>query len=252
LEQKSQNSINGVIMMSSLNFVGQLLGRASWSISLLVAMPGNAVAIEKLDIFEIPTWQSGTVVGDRGNGGTKGDNCPTTVVALLPIHDVEKAGDAAIWSLTHESTPTLWFYVPSNLTDKMPGQVKLRTESGTTVFKVTTTKAGVIGLTIPSGFKAQEKYQWTFEVICSESDPSKNPRAFGWLQQVSNERIKKAKALPEKSMILDEEHMYFDALTNISSLKKAGKDSGTWKTLLTKWDLAEIANQDIVEIQRLK
>jgi Domain of Unknown Function (DUF928) len=239
-------------MKSNLNSVGQMFGRASWSISLLVAMSGSVAAIEKLSIFTIPSWQSGTVVGDRGNGGSKGENCPATVVALLPVHDVEKAGDAAIWSLTHESTPTLWFYVPSNLTDKMPGQIKLRTESGTTEFKVTTTKAGVIGLTIPSDLKAQEKYQWTFEVICSESDPSKNPRAFGWLQQVSNERIKTAKTLPEKSMILDEGHMYFDALTNISALKKTGKDSGIWKTLLTKWDLAEIANQEIVEIQRLK
>jgi Domain of Unknown Function (DUF928) len=239
-------------MMSNLNSVGQLLGKVSWSISLLVAMPGNAVAIGKSDIFAIPSWQSKTVVGDRGNGGSKGESCPTTVVALLPIHDVEKDGEAAIWSLTHESTPTLWFYIPSNLTDKMPGQVKLRTQSETILFKVTTTKAGVIGLTIPSDLKAQEKYQWTFEVICNESDPSKNPRAFGWLQQVSNERVKKVKALPEKSMILNEEYMYFDALTNISSLKKTEKDAGTWKTLLTKWDLAEFANQEIVEIQRLK
>jgi hypothetical protein len=230
------------------------------SIGLLIFTSGSYLAVNtdvanSAPTFKIPDWQVSAAKGKREDLIVKGDNCPASLTALIPEFRSAR-GEASVWTLTMENAPTFWFSVSEGLTENIPGQFKLRNQLGETTFSVTATKSGIVGLKIPQSLNPTEKYQWTFEVVCSKTDPSKNPRVFGWIQQQPNSnldvRLSKAKTPQEKSTILNEEYMYFDALTVISELKMNEKDDGAWKKLLEKWGLAQLGDKKLVEIRKLK
>lgn len=104
--------------------------------------------------------QTGTGIRD----GCADSDYPFT--ALMPV--------GVNWSLTTQSHPTFWFYVPYGASEVASASLILEEKSSDIYHTLPVTlpkQAGFVGLTIPSTVTAlveDTDYNWTLELYCSE------------------------------------------------------------------------------------
>ncbi len=97
--------------------------------------------------------------------------CPRAVLDLTAL--VPKSEKGAIWGLTFEAHPTLWFYIPTVPVEARSAEFVLQDEEYNKIYRtslVLPKEAGIISISLPSppkfSLKIGQSYRWTFKVYC--------------------------------------------------------------------------------------
>lgn len=105
---------------------------------------------------------------------------PLTV--LVPTYRLT-TGEVIGIQQTTSAYPTIWFYLPYDLTPERPAELRLETPTmgnyvtQRTVLRLTQAKSGVIGIQIPATeapLNVGQRMDWTFVVLCDPNDFSAN------------------------------------------------------------------------------
>lgn len=213
------------------------------------------------EVTKAPTG-TGTATKTLGTGDRKGGACPDVNIPLTALTPAYKKPDGNfLWGKTLDERPTFWVYVPYSLTDKRPGELRLRETkaNGGTVLKsvatVTGTSPGVIGVRLPIGktLKPNEMNFWQFVVRCDPDDASSNQFVSSTvtLVQPSAALAKQLKqATPkQKVAIYAKEEYWYDYITILGGLRKANPRDAevnkAWQNLLHSINHDNIADKPI-------
>jgi Domain of Unknown Function (DUF928) len=201
----------------------------------------------------------------RGDTGKKGEACPNVTVpltALTQLYNDASRGEASVWSWTNSETPTFWFYVPYEITSNRPGKFELRDETGNYIYEQSLTSGispGIVGLKLPKrlSLKANEKYLWTFTVLCNPAQSSKNEFVQGWVQRIVPSKslvadLKKARTPAQKAGVYRNEYIYYEALTILGELRRTKPNDAAinkeWNDLLSELGLNEVSTKPVTNI----
>ena len=189
--------------------------------------------------------------GSRGNCMAKGKD----FVALVPDRPV---------NLTASISSQLFFYVPQTEEPKTVEFV-VRTKDDQLVheaFLKTTGQAGIMSVAIPDQVKdnlseSHGDYHWYLSMICDPNHRSRDIVLEGWIEHVElnksvKERIELSTDL-EKSHLLQQEGVWYDALSVLAELKKSDSDlisiRAEWSQLLESIGLEELASEPLIKVE---
>ena len=162
-----------------------------------------------------------------------------------------------IWGLTTSQSPTLWFFNPYALTNKLPVKFVLESEQGRNIYKTsfmaTGTKPGVISFRLPSKavhLEFGKKYHWYFSIGCDADAPA---LVEGWVQRVAinpalRSQLQKA-TTQQRVSLYAANGIWYDALARLAELRVANpKDVmllNEWISLLDSVGLGTVARQPL-------
>lgn len=195
----------------------------------------------------------------------RGEGCPEVKIpltALVPISETE-SGEKVDWGLTSAEHPNLWFYVPYSLTDKRPGELRIKTkdENGNNIYKtlikVTGTNPGIISISWHSTeapLKIGESYIYQLVVGCNPDEASENEFVTASIERQEPSATLKSqlsKATPRQRAILYAQEGFWDeSLTTLGELRRANPNDASltadWGNLLESAGLSEIKQEPIV------
>lgn len=191
---------------------------------------------------------------NRRDGGSRG-NCIANgkdFVALVPDRPVNK---------TASISPQLLFYVPQT---EEPKQIEfiLRNREDQAVHKKliqTTGQGGIMSVTIPEQIKENSReyygdYHWYLSLICDSKQRSKDVVLEGWIEYVElnnsvKERINLSNSI-RKSNLLQQEGIWYDALSVLAEQKKLDSDlvaiQTEWSRMLKSIDLLDLSSESLI------
>ena len=196
---------------------------------------------------------------NRRDGGSRG-NCIAKgreFVALVPDRPV---------NVTASISSQLFFYVPQTESPKTIEFV-VRTKEDQLVheaFVQTTGQAGIMSVAIPDQVKenlseSYGDYHWYLSMICDPNHRSRDIVLEGWIEHVElnnsvKDRIELSTDL-EKSHLLQQEGVWYDALSVIAELKKSDSDlisiQTEWSQLLESIGLGELASEPLIKAKTI-
>ncbi|UBF26662.1 DUF928 domain-containing protein [Kovacikia minuta CCNUW1] len=184
---------------------------------------------------------SGTPTGRRTGGGDRSGSCPksnTSLTALAPLYKA-KDGQQFILGSTVSTHPTLWFYLPYEINENRPAELRIEERQNTyrldrTIVTLTKAPAGVIGVPLPpdqvAPLKVGEPRYFTFVIRCDPKDSSANK-----FVGISVERVPLSPALRnqletaspnEQVNLYGNAGIWFETLTIVAqSLQRSPADS---------------------------
>lgn len=209
---------------------------------LIASMPSEAV------MFRSPGKPAPSQsVGGASRGECFSENRTIDYKSLLPKQEV---------GLTIAERPTLFVYVPQTSAE----QVLLTIRNGEDnsihyrTYLPLTVNGGVVSITIPEDSPALElekDYIWSLQIVCHEDDPA-HPETIGWIRRVTIENTSVSPTEPaslEKVSELAYEGIWYDALSNLASLRQAQPEDqvliSDWQELLTSAGLDDLATQPL-------
>ncbi len=146
---------------------------------------------------------SGTPSGRRTGGGDRSGSCPKVNIPLTALAPLYKTKDGNQFTLgaTASKFPTLWFYLPYQITEARPAELRVEERDANqdyifdkTVLTLTNASPGIVGIRVPqnavSPLPINGQHYFTFVVRCDPSDSSTNK-----FVSVSVERIPLTSAL---------------------------------------------------------
>lgn len=220
--------------------------------------------------FQKPSLPSGGVPGGRRRGGAGRDSCPKAQVPLTALAPQYLTNESVVWGLTSRDRPTIWVYIPYQLTADYITEFRLEDDNGRLLYQTTVTDAanrspGIVGIRLPKNAALQvgQRYQWTFSLLCNANGSSYSaPTKFvqGWVQRVAPNDATIDQLPPsrlrEKAARYAKAGLWFDALTLLAESRLANpNDAGLtddWQALLRIEGLDEVARQPIVPCCTLK
>jgi hypothetical protein len=201
---------------------------------------------------------SGTPSGRRTGGGDRSGSCPkvsTPLTALAPLYKT-KDGNQFTLGATVSEFPTLWFYLPYEISKTRPAELRVEEHDSnqnyifdTTILTLTNASPGIIGIRVPQNAVAPlsingQRY-FTFVVRCDPSDSSTNK-----FVSVSVERIPLNSALmtqlktsppKQQAALYETAGIWFETVTTLAELiqKSPGDRSlqASWVRLLKEANL---------------
>ncbi|MBL1178131.1 DUF928 domain-containing protein [Pantanalinema sp. GBBB05] len=205
--------------------------------------------------------QTGRASVTRG-AATRSGTCssvPLPLTALVPTHTLT-TGEVMGIQQTTSAYPTLWVYLPYELTPERPAELRLEIPATgqyvtqRTVLRLTAVKAGIIGIQIPATeapLKVGQRTDWTFVVRCDPNDFSANK-----FVNLSVQRIEVARSLQQQLAIatpIDRVALYAEAgiwenaLTTLANLRqqflKQSDLTADWAQLLGAINFSEDFSQ---------
>ncbi len=192
--------------------------------------------------------------GSRGNCLAQGRN----VVALVPDRPINK---------TISTSPQLFFYIPK-IEQATEIEFILRNNEDELVYKKLFTpnnQGGIISFSIPetvteNSREANQNYHWYLSLICDHKHRSQDIVLEGWIEyvQLNNPVAAKINASDSitKSNLLQQEGIWYDALSVLAKQKDLDSDSSLiqtkWSELLQSIGLSDLASQPLVEVETVQ
>lgn len=210
----------------------------------------------------------------RQKGAASRGKCPVAgepLTALVPstwkyLGEQQKRSNLdaweAVWGLTTEESPTLWFFNPYNLTNKLPVEFVLEDEQGNNIYRTSFiasgTSPGVVSFRLPSKAVKLEfgkKYRWYFSIGCDAKFPA---LVEGWVQRVAvNSGLKSQLQLatPQQRVALYASNgIWYDAVSRLAELRAANSENTMllkdWINLLNSVGLQAVAHQPLHKLQQ--
>lgn len=242
--------------------------------------------------------------GAASRGSTDpGEGCPVRLdedgkflpklTALVPAYDLEDKsliedapppdfldGAHALYGSTVEPYPTLWLYLPYDLTPNRPGELRAEVigDDGVPIQQTLTTytdaPAGIVGIPLAgTGLEPLAVGEWQdliFVLRCDLDDPPQNLTVGFTVQRVAPLETQPAPtalgddattasldvtpldavastALRENALALAEAGVWYDLLTTLATLRRQNPDdldlADNWSHLLTSVGLADVTDQ---------
>ena len=208
------------------------------------------------------------ISGRRQGGASRRGQCSNVrnpITALVPATQETLGGEQgedpalnrweSVWGLTTDETPTLWFYVPYQLTAQLPVTFVLQDKQGKTIYKTSfasETQPGIVSfrLTTKTRLEVGKMYQWYFAIDCGTQVPI---FVKGWVQRVApNPSLMnqlKAATPRERAALYATNGIWHDALTTLASLRNTNPTDATllkdWVSLLDSVGLEAVANEQL-------
>ncbi|MGB7441268.1 MAG: DUF928 domain-containing protein [Coleofasciculaceae cyanobacterium] len=201
----------------------------------------------------------GTASG-RSRGGAIRGECPavvdTRLIALAPDTNL---------GATVEGSPTFWFYIPYSqsmgveyarfvLSDPQGGGLKQP------IWVELPETPGIVKLNLPEdksiwvdgkSLKAGHKYNWSFSVICDNTQPAGNPTISGWIERVELSSELESQLEKENSarnyLTYLEEGIWYEAIDQLVQNRDIYIDD--WTGLLSHYKLPELSSNQIGELR---
>lgn len=201
--------------------------------------------------------KEGSPSGRSRGGAVRDESCisPTgePLTALIPENNL---------GTTVAARPTFWFYIPSirSETDIQARFVMLDENQRPVLDPLIETglpdTSGIVSLKLPETEQALEvgkRYKWYFQVLCDQSEPSRNPWVSGWVERVeaSPELVRQLETLPESEQYLAfvEHGISQEALTQLARHRSVYADD--WQNLLEYFGLEDVADVAIGQLDPL-
>lgn len=208
----------------------------------------------------------------RGSCGLADDQSSLTALAPTTQLTLDAAEQSAletnllayesVFSLTTDTHPSFWFYLPHELNERATLEFVFQDESGNTLyqtqFAADRASSGIIQLSLPetsSPLMIDESYQWYFLVHCN-SAPSAEPfYVKGWIARTVVDADLQAQldeaTMLEKASLYAAHGIWQDALTALAELYREDAHNSVlsrhWLGLLESVGLSEISTQPIIE-----
>jgi hypothetical protein len=199
--------------------------------------------------------------------------CPESKIpltALVPIAETESTTqEQVVWGLTTAEYPTLWFYVPFELTAERFGelQIQVKNQDGDLVtknlLKITTSQPGIISIPWPQqegALQIGESYIYQFDVNCKPNQTSQNVFVKASIErrtpsELLTSQLNKATE-QQKATLYAQEGFWDESLTILAQLRRANPNDPTvsadWDALLQAGGLSQIKQQPIVSEIKLE
>lgn len=226
----------------------------------------------------------GTPPGRRGAGSRNGSledisnpenicmsrSGPSLLSALMPSIQVVRSSETSdgvfpksfesVLSLTTQSKPTFWFYLPPR-PDDVPLEFVLKQEyekgEYQTVYQTQlfgNNGTGIVRLTLPEDaptLQLNTRYQWFFSIECASGPVI----VLGWIDRASLDPALQrslADATPrDQAVIYASNGLWQDAITLLADLYRADPDNinlaNDWSSLLESVGLEDIAQQPFID-----
>ncbi|HBL13390.1 MAG TPA: hypothetical protein DD379_18715 [Cyanobacteria bacterium UBA11162] len=193
-------------------------------------------------------------------GGTRSttSNCPVNgkpLTALVPTNG---------FGVTVTPYPTFFVYMPATSSEGVPLEVEfiLKDSNKNEIYQTrfeTTGRAGIIAISLPSEaglspLEMGEDYQWSFSMICQDSDRAKDRVVQGALRRVQLDPILETQlkqASPEQQIELYAGgEIWHEALARLVELRREHPTDPTvaaqWVQLLNAAGLGDMAQESLV------
>ncbi|MBE9068308.1 DUF928 domain-containing protein [Leptolyngbya cf. ectocarpi LEGE 11479] len=226
----------------------------------------------------------GTPLGRRGAGSRSGSleddsnlenicmsrSGPSPLIALVPSTQESRSSETpgrvspknfeSVLSLTTQSKPTFWFYLPARPDDiplEFVLQIEHENQTDETVYQTQLSgnhSAGIMRLTLPEDaptLQLNTRYRWFFSVGC-DSGPVNVSGSIDLVSLDPALQLSLAEATPrEQVAIYASNGLWQDAITLLGELYRADSDNisraNDWYSLLESVGLEDIAQQPLID-----
>lgn len=189
----------------------------------------------------------------RQGGGSRGscliaDKPPLT--ALVPSSGT---------GLTLAQSPSFWFYLPYDLTERHSVEFVLKDSQDNLVHRKTIdgeqTASGILNLRLPASvvLEANQSYEWYLLVQCDAANPERFVFVNGAVQRLERPELQQQLAglSPEaQANLYRAENFWYDALDTVAvQLQNAPRDSKSrreWQAILQSIGLVDLESQPLV------
>lgn len=226
---------------------------------------GGAGAYARFEPPQPP--DAGAPFGRPRGGASRGlcPNVPIPLTALVPSTPLTTdtsttTQEATVWALTLEAHPTLWFYVPYDLSSETPAEFTLLSADRSVVYRTMLTAtgntAGIVKVTLPPTAPALQPgsmYQWIFSVYCDADDPIFTR---GWIQRTEatpslTAALGQVRSPSETASVYAANGIWHDALTTLAEQRLTTPTSpdlnANWYSLLESAHLEAVADAPLVQ-----
>ena len=173
------------------------------------------------------------------------------------------SGYEAIFSLTTETHPSFWFYVPDISNEDLRLEFVFQNEQGLTLYQRefigSNGTGGIVEVTLPEtlpGLTLGESYQWYFITHCNSAVmASRAPYVKGWiarteLDSMAQAQLASTSGLNQASIYADNS-VWHDTLAALSELRQQDPENvaaqDAWANLLNSVGLEAISEKPIID-----
>ncbi|MGF1522064.1 MAG: DUF928 domain-containing protein [Leptolyngbyaceae cyanobacterium] len=174
----------------------------------------------------------------------------------------EAESDEFVVSLTTETHPSFWFYMPYAIEEAVALDFIFRDEIGNTLYRTQFTvdqmSPGIVQFSLPATLPPLtigHTYQWSFATQCDMASANGPLHAKGWIVRTMMDgdlqtQLENVSEL-EKASLYAAHGIWQDALTTLGELYREDPQNTmlmqNWKSLLTSAGLAEISEQPLID-----
>ncbi|MEO0707607.1 MAG: DUF928 domain-containing protein [Cyanobacteria bacterium J06649_5] len=236
------------------------------SLAVSSSLPAAAQDLPPLPIqFEgRRNWLNPGQPGGRRRGGGARGSCqtdrPLTALAYADSTTSEELGvvstDENVGSLTTQSQPVLWFYLPEAISSDRAPELIIKNSREDVLFQGAiagqTDDSGIIGVPMAISLEPEETYRWFLTLECDESEST---TVNGWIERrPPNSDLSRtfSQANPRNRVALYANYGYVqDALSELVSLRLTNPDdaaiSQTWNAVLTQLDRTDLTDAPLLD-----
>jgi Domain of Unknown Function (DUF928) len=258
----------------ALALVWSILGGIPTPAQTPLTQPNSSAASLDTIVFSVPDLTGRGRPGDRSGGasrgGCKANANPKDLVALIPDTNLNPSV-----GLTVDEYPTFWFNVPYpandfhaiefELLERLDGQENLPADQQEfhTVYKTQLATAlplpGIISFRLPqtaTPLEAKTTYKWFVKVYCQAPDPEDPDTPIVWMggsiiRTTSSPELESelsaATSDRDRALVYARYGIWYNALTEIGNLRRAGSATADWEKLLSDIGLNGIADKPIID-----
>lgn len=195
------------------------------------------------------------VPGRREGGGTRGPECPTSTIALIPQSTMGR---------TVSAKPTFFYYVPIALNKTV--QFELADERDKTIYKksfqMVTSRPGIVSVSLGEdantpALEVGKNYHWYFTIKCNPKDSKEDVLVSGWINRTSIAPTLKTEL--ERSSdrdslrILTQQGIWYEYLATLAKMRLSSPGDASlalkWSEVLSSVELGKIAREPLVPSQ---
>lgn len=241
-------------------------------LALSLVLPTRAVQAQTLPPLPIQLegrpWINPGQPGNRRRGGGSRGGCyegtPLTTLAYADSVTVEELGvtrtDEAVGSLTTSAVPTLWFYLPTALTETSTEFV-IKDAQGQLLYQGQLTgetdESGIVGVPLAVRLPFGNAVQWFLTVDCDEGGDRTTVN--GWIESRDpgpdlTRTFAQADARNRVALYTSYGFLH-DAMSELAGLRSLNPDDETlaqaWGQFLTSLELGDIADAPVLDCCQL-
>jgi hypothetical protein len=258
--------------MKAPNLLTQLTATLLSITLIATTFPTRPVSAEPLPILPIEfnpdtLANPGRPGGRRRGGGSRGGcSAEPPLTAITYARTVSELGieitEETVGTLTTQAQPTLWFYLPTALSDDIATAFTIKNSDNELLYagqlSGTTESDGIVGVTVPIDFEVGQTYHWFVAIACGEVDTSGEGEEFvvdGWIERRTidpqlERRIEQATNRNRAALYADAGFLQ-DAISELATLRLNNPDDEAlaqdWADFLVALDLSDLTTEPLLD-----
>jgi Domain of Unknown Function (DUF928) len=214
------------------------------------------------DILENPGRPGGRRRGGGSRGGCAAEPPLTAITYARTVSELGiEIAEETVGTLTTQAQPTLWFYLPTALSDDIATAFAIKNSDNELLYagqlSGTTESNGIVGVTVPINFEVGQTYHWFFAIACGEVDSAEGEEFVvdGWIERQTidpqlERRIERATNRNQAALYADAGFLQ-DAISGVATLRLNNPDdealAQTWADFLVALDLSDLTTVPLLD-----